>query len=140
MESSKSLRPGVDVAVFVVKYKQILIGKRKGERGDGMWSLPGGRLRFREDIFDCAVRTTFEESSVRIKRPRVGPVTNENNLPYEDHSVTLFVVADYDSGNPTVAEPDERSEWRWCAWDRLPQPLFYALKNFVDAGFSPFDY
>lgn len=140
MEPSKSLRPGVGIAVFVIKYKQILICKRKGEYGDGTWSLPGGHLEFREDVFDCAVRETFEEASVRIKRLRMGPVTNDNNLPYEKHYVTLFVVADYDSGNPTVTEPDKCYEWRWCAWDKLPKPLFYALQNFVDAGFSPFDY
>jgi 8-oxo-dGTP diphosphatase len=70
----------------------------------------------------------------------MGPITNDNNLPYDKHYVTLFVVADYASGNPTVKEPDKCYEWRWCTWDKLPKPLFYMLQNFVDKGFSPFDY
>jgi 8-oxo-dGTP diphosphatase len=140
MEPSKSLRPFVGVGVFVIKYKKIIIGKRKSEHGNGTWSLPGGHLEFREDIFDCARRETMEEAGVKINTLRMGPITNDNSPVHEKHHVTLFVVAEYDSGNPTVMEPDKCSEWRWCAWENLPQPLFYALQNFVDKGFSPFDY
>ncbi len=136
----KSLRPKVGVAVLIIKYKQVLIGKRKGEHGDGMWAPPGGHLEFREDVFDCARREVLEETSMRIKSLRMGPITNDTNLPGDKHYVTLFVIADHDSGNPVVTEPDKCYEWRWCAWDKLPKPLFYALQNFVDAGHSPFDY
>jgi 8-oxo-dGTP diphosphatase len=140
MEQPKSLRPAVGIAVFIIKYKKILIGKRKSEFGDGMWCLPGGHLEFREDIFDCARREVLEEVGLKINTLRMGPTTNENNLPNEKHYVTLHVVAEYDSGNPTVMEPDKCYEWRWCSWDNLTKPLFYSLQNFVDKGFSPFDY
>jgi 8-oxo-dGTP diphosphatase len=140
MEPLKSLRPSVGVGVLVIKYKKVLLGKRKGENGDGTWCPPGGHLEFREEIFDCARRETLEEAGIRINTLRMGPVTNDNSPSQAKHYVTLFVVADYDSGNPAIMEPDKCSEWRWCSWDNLPQPLFPPLQNFVDAGFSPFDY
>ena len=136
----KDKRPSVGVGVLVIKYKKVLLGKRKGENGDGTWGAPGGHLEFREDIFDCARRETLEEAGIKINTLRMGPVTNDNSPSLAKHYVTLFVVADYDSGNPAVMEPDKCSEWRWCSWDNLPQPLFPSLQNFVDAGFSPFDY
>lgn len=137
----ESKRPEVEVAVFVIKYKQILIGKRKDENedDDGTWCLPGTSLGYRDDVFDCAVRAAYENAAVKTKNLRMAPITNDNSPARSRHTVTLFVVADYDSGNP-ASDPDQFSEWRWCKWESLPKPLFHSLQNFVDKGFSPFDY
>jgi hypothetical protein len=32
---------------------------------------------------------------------------------------------------------DELSEVGWFAWDRLPEPLFLPLRNFLDGKFYP---
>jgi 8-oxo-dGTP diphosphatase len=43
--------------------------------------------------------------------------------------VTLFVIAEYDSGEATAKEPEKCEEWRWFAWERLPEPLFLPIRN-----------
>lgn len=125
-------RPRVGVGVVILKDKKVLLGKRKGEHGEGMWCPPGGHLEYSENVFDCAKRETLEEAGIQITNLRAGPYTNENTLPYEKHYVTLFVIADYKSGEPRVMELDKCAEWGWFEWDNLPKPLFYAMQNFVN--------
>jgi 8-oxo-dGTP diphosphatase len=45
--------------------------------------------------------------------------------------VTLFVSSEYDSGELTVMEPDKCEQWQWFQWNRLPEPLFPPIRNFL---------
>jgi 8-oxo-dGTP diphosphatase len=45
--------------------------------------------------------------------------------------VTLFVSAEYDSGELTVMEPDKCEQWQWFRWNSLPEPLFLPIRNFL---------
>lgn len=136
--NTEERRPMVGVGVLILKDGKILLGKRKGKYGEGMWCPPSGHLEFREDIFDCARRETLEEAGIQVTNLRIGPFTNDNNLPYEKHYITLFVIADYKTGDPRVMEPDKCEEWDWFEWSDLPRPLFYAMQNFVNGGYRPF--
>ncbi len=49
--------------------------------------------------------------------------------------MTLFVLARYDGGIPTVEEPDKCSEWKRFEWDELPSPLFAPIVNLKGGGF-----
>ena len=77
-----------------------------------------------------------EETGIEITNLKAEKFTNDTNIPYEKHYVTIFVVANYKSGDPKILEPDKCEKWEWFAWDELPKPLFYAIQNFVDAGFK----
>ena len=48
------------------------------------------------------------------------------------------MIADYDSGEPTVLEPEKAEQWGWYKWDELPKPLFLPMKNLVKKGFKPY--
>jgi hypothetical protein len=43
------------------------------------------------------------------------------------------MVADWDSGEPKVMEPDKQDSWGWYAIDNLPQPLFAAMPEVIEA-------
>ena len=130
--------PRVGVGVLVLKDSKVLFGKRKSKHGEGTWCPPGGKLEYGESIEDCARRETLEEANITIKNLRLGPYTNDIHEKERMHFVTPFVIADYDSGNVTVMEPEKCERWEWVDWNMLPHPLFLAVKNLIARGFSPF--
>ena len=133
-------QPKVGVGVFVIKDGKVLLGQRRSAHGQNTWGFPGGHLEKNEEIEDCARRETLEETGVKVKNVRLGPFTNDVFKETEKHYVTLFVLADYESGEVQVREPDKMEEWKWFSWGRenLPQPLFLPIQNLLKRGYSPF--
>ncbi|MFH1089115.1 MAG: NUDIX hydrolase [Candidatus Uhrbacteria bacterium] len=131
-------RPKVGVGVIIKKDGKVLMGKRKNAHGDGTWSFTGGHLEFGESVEDCAIRETLEETGVKIKNLRSWVYTNDIFEKEGKHYITLFVVADYDSGKPSITEPDRWDVWDWFEWNNLPKPLFVPIENLLKAGHNPF--
>lgn len=65
------------MGVFVIKYRKILLGRRKNAHGDRTWSLPGGHLEFNEELEQCAKREVVEETGINIKNIRFSNITND---------------------------------------------------------------
>ena len=129
--------PKIGVGVIIRKGNKVLLGKRRNAHGAGTWSFPGGHLELNEEIEDCAKREVMEETGLKIKNLKRVAFTNDifgNNL----HYVTLYVLADYDSGEARVMEPDKCEIWQWFDWNKLPEPLFLPIQNLVETGFNPF--
>lgn len=128
-------RPLVGIAVIVIKDNRVLLGKRKSSHGAGTWAFPGGHLEFNESIADCAVREVQEETGLCIKNLRCGPYTNDIFEAEGRHYVTLFVLADYDSGTPQVKEPHKCEKWEWSEWPPKLQPRFLPIENLLKINF-----
>lgn len=131
-------RPGVGVGVFVRKDGKFLMQQRKNAHGEGSWSLPGGHLEFGESVEDCARREVMEELGVTISDPRVVTLTNDVFTDEGKHYITIFVVSDFDAGEPRICEPDKSERFDWFEWDSMPQPLFLPLRNLLAQEFDPF--
>lgn len=129
-------RPFIGVAVIVIKDHRVLLGKRKNAHGAGTWAFPGGHLELNESIIDCAVREVLEETGVRIKNLRYGPYTNDIFKTEGRHYVTLFVIADYESGMPQVKEPRKCDRWEWSEWPPKLQPHFLPIQNLLKQNFK----
>ena len=136
---SESKQPRVGVGVFVRNGDQLLFGKRKGAHGVGTWSLPGGHLEFGESIEDCARREVLEEAGLTLGAVSLGPYTNDIMHDEDKHYITLFVLGEYDGGEPEICEPLKLEEWRWVHWNDLPQPLFIPIENLLKANYNPFN-
>jgi len=132
-------RPKTGVGVIITKDNKVLLGKRKGVHGEGTWSFPGGHQEFSEEIEDTAKRETLEEAGIKIKNIRLGPYTNDIFKNKGKHYITLFVTAEYDSGEARVMEPDRFETWEWFEWGNLPKPLFLPIENLLKQGFNPFE-
>ncbi len=130
-------RPEIGVGAIILKDGKVLLGLRKGSHGAGTWSFPGGHLEFGESLEECATREVFEETGVSLKNIRRGTFTNDIFESEQRHYVTLYVIAEYDSGEPTVKEPNKCERWAWFSWDQLPHPLFLPLRNLLKQGFRP---
>jgi len=124
-------KPGVGVAVIVVKNNQVLLGKRKGSHGSGTWNFPGGKLDLYESLEDCAKREVKEEANIEIDVKRFLTITNDMFNSEGKHYVTIFMVSDYKSGEVKITEPEKCTEWSWFDWNNLPQPLFLPIQNLI---------
>ncbi|MCK4715051.1 MAG: NUDIX domain-containing protein [Candidatus Aenigmarchaeota archaeon] len=128
-------RPSVGIGVIVIRDGRFLLGWRRASHGSGTWCPPGGHLEFGETPEDCAKREVLEETGLRIKNIRFGAVTNDI-FGDNKHYITLNMLADWESGEPTAMEPEKAERWEWFSWDNLPKPLFLSLQNLVKSGFQ----
>ncbi|MBI4280617.1 NUDIX domain-containing protein [Candidatus Uhrbacteria bacterium] len=124
-------RPKVGVGVIVLKDGRILLGKRKGAHGAGSWHFPGGHLEFNESLEDCARREVLEEVGISIKNIKKWTFTNDIFKDEGKHYITCFLIADYDSGEVIVCEPEKCESWEWFEWGKFPEPLFIPIKNLL---------
>jgi len=131
-------RPQVGVGVIVIRDRRILLHRRKNAHGAGTWSCPGGHLEFGESWEECARREVMEEAGIRIRNIRFGTATNDIFEKEDKHYITLFMLADHDSGEPKVMEPDKCAGWEWFEWGQLPTPLFLPFVNLLKTDFRPF--
>mgnify|MGYP003394911621 FL=1 len=131
-------RPKVGIGVCVIKDGKILFGKRKNAHGQGSWCFPGGHLEFNETWEECAVRETLEETGLKIKNIRFATATNDIFPMENKHYITIFMIADYDSGELRIMEPEKCERWDWFDWSSPPQPLFIPQQNLLKSGYNPF--
>ena len=136
--------PRIGVGVIVQRDGRVLLGRRRSDsHGDGVWQFPGGHLEWGETVEVCALREVREETGLDVRITGQGPYTNDffaaaTGLASADkHYVTLFVLAASDTGEPQRLEPDKCEEWRWCAWDALPAPLFLPIVHLLESGWRP---
>ncbi|MDQ7075380.1 MAG: NUDIX domain-containing protein [Gammaproteobacteria bacterium] len=134
------MRPAVAVAVIIKKAGRVLLGERINPTGQDCWQFPGGHLEFGESVEACARREVLEENGLQIDNLRIGPYCNDVFLPANTQYITLFVIADWRSGQPEALERDKCRRWDWFMWSNLPQPLFQPTLTLLQQGFNLDDF
>jgi 8-oxo-dGTP diphosphatase len=133
-------RPKVGLGVIIRKEGKVLLGKRRGNfHGEGDWCTPGGHLEFGESFEECSLREVAEETGIKVKNLKFAAITNDVFVKDNKHYVTIWMVADWEDGEPEVKEPDKCEKWDWFEWNDLPEPLFVSEINLKKQGFDPFE-
>ena len=140
----KDKKFGIGVGVMILKNGKVLLGKRHSDpekassslHGEGTWTMPGGKLHFKERFEDAAYREVFEETGIRINKERLELISVSNDMIEDAHFVTIGLLCKDFQGEPKVKEPEEIVEWKWFPLDKLPKPLFFPteriLKNYME--------
>lgn len=128
---------GVGVAIIVTRGNQVLLLKRLNVHGSGSWSTPGGHLDFGETPEECAAREAREETGLDIVNISFKAITNDIFETENKHYISIWMEAEYQSGEAVVAAPYESSEIGWFDWDKLPQPLFLPFQNLLNGNRYP---
>ena len=125
-------RPKVGVGVMILKDSKVLLGKRKNAHGAGEYAWPGGHLEFGESFEACARRETMEEAGIKITNVRFLRLLNFQKYA-DKHYADIGLIADWESGEPQIMEPDKCEGWDWYDIDNLPQPLFGPVPSYIEA-------
>jgi len=125
-------KPKVGVGVMVFKDGKVLLGKRKGAHGAGEYAFPGGHLEYMESFAACAKRETAEECGIEIKNIRFQFLANLTEYAPK-HYVHIGLLADWQSGQPKVLEPEMSEAWGWYDPNDLPAPLFEPARLAIKA-------
>lgn len=125
----------VGVGVFILKNGKFLMILRKGSHGGGTWSVPGGHMEFGETFEETASREVEEETGLKIKNLRFGAVTTTMFPEENRQSVTIWIVSDYESGEPVITEPDKCQSMEWRDFNSLPSPLFAPWEQLLSSRF-----
>jgi 8-oxo-dGTP diphosphatase len=124
-------RPKVGLAVIIKKENKILLGQRKGSHGEGTWAMPGGHLEYGESWEECATREVSEEVGITISNIQYLSATNDIFQEPNKHYVTIFMTADYKSGEVQNLEPEKCAGWGWFEWDKMPSPIMLPIINLI---------
>lgn len=117
-------RPSVGVACVVWRDGKFLMGQRHGSHAAGTWSIPGGHLEYGETPEVTAAREVFEETGMQIRNIRFLAITNDFMSDEHKHYVTIWMEAEWQSGEPIVKEPDKWNNHQWHTYKTMPEPLF----------------
>jgi len=126
-------KPGVGFGVMIVKDSKVLLGKRHEDpekadselHGEGTWTMPGGKLEFKEDLKDAACREVLEETGIKIIKENLKFISLTNDIVEDAHFITVGFLCEEFEGEPKVMEPDEITEWKWSSLDELPSPVYF---------------
>jgi 8-oxo-dGTP diphosphatase len=116
--------PRVGIAALVWRDGKLILMQRWGSHGEGTWSVPGGHLEFGESWEEAAEREVMEEAGVSIKNVKLLAVTNDIFEQENKHYITIWMEADWKSGEAKNMEPEKCKALEWGSIQDLPQPLF----------------
>ena len=112
----------------------VLLGKRKGGTGNGLWAFPGGMMELGECIVKTAIREMFEETGLNEFEVVHPNYRLSNNLLVDGTPwLTHFVLMEGKEGKlPLVMEPDKCWFWGFFPTNKFPLDLFPPTKEYMN--------
>ncbi len=111
----------VTVDACVVQSGHILLVKRKGRPGKGLWALPGGFLNTGEKILDAVLRELREETKIKVPTPVLkgnivtSKVFDDPNRSSRGRTIThaYLIHLPPDTKLPVVKGADDAEKAKW---------------------------
>ncbi len=124
---------------MVFKGDAVLLVRRANPPSQGVWAIPGGRVRLGETLQAAAEREILEETGVVIRAN--APVLVYDVIQKDDrgevkyHYVIVDLAADYVSGEPKAG--DDAAEARWITAKELARiPVNAATRRLLAQTFD----
>lgn len=127
---------------MVLKDDKVLLGLRHHDptkadselKGEGTWTMPGGKIRLGDTFENTADRELTEETGLKGLEFKLLSLTNDT-IPGVQFITVVFLCENFE-GEPKVMEPDEITEWQWFALDALPQKIFLPTRKMIERYLS----
>lgn len=116
-------QPQIAVGGIVIHEGRVLLVRRKNPPMQGMWAIPGGRVRTGEPLEQAVARELLEETGIAATVTGevhvVEVIDRDEHGQVRFHYVILDWVADYRSGN--LRAGDDALEAAWASPEDLSQ-------------------
>lgn len=131
--------PGVGIGILLLNdKKQVLMILRNEDpnkalsdmRLEGTWTLPAGKVKVGETIFEAAVRKTKQEVNLDISDLELISVADDIN-EYA-HFVTIGVLAQMYSGTIDLGNTEEHVDYDFFDLDKLPENVCEPSRKIID--------
>ncbi len=131
--------PGVGIGILILNEKnEVLLILRNDDANkalsdmhlEGNWTLPAGKIKYGETIFEAAIRKTKKEVNLDIRDLEMISIADDIN-PYA-HFVTIGVLARMYSGTIDLGNTEEHVDYGFFALDKLPKNLCEPSKKIID--------
>lgn len=118
---------------------EVLLLRRKGVSfGDGLYSLPGGKIESGETALEAVKREAKEELDINVEQLKLVHVVNRQGTETEFY---VFVFKpDVWQGVPHNNESDKCDDMRWFSLDMLPQELIPAHRQAIECSQNKITY
>jgi len=114
--------PEVAVGAVAVRDRELLMVRRGRGPAAGEWSVPGGRVKFGEDLREAVVREVAEETGLEVVVERfLGWVERIGDDPAPHHFVILDFLVDLLDPSAIPIASDDAAEAAWVPFDELAQ-------------------
>lgn len=134
-------RPKVGVGIMILRDGKVLLGKRHDDaqkassdlHGEGTWTMPGGKLDFKETLITGACREVLEETGIKLNKEKLRIISVADEIVPDNHYVTVGFLCEDFEGEAKILEPEEMTEWRWYNLENLPEKLFVPSARIIKA-------
>lgn len=118
-DTKSKLAVGVSVLVPSFDEKALLMGTRLNNSAAGLLSTPGGRIEQSEDMYSCAARELWEETSLIAPKGYLQVLGFAEHFRYDNHYIMFYIVAWRYEGTIRNLEPEKCAGWDWQPVDNL---------------------
>jgi len=115
--------------VLVLLYQDnsiLLLRRHNTSFGNGLYSLPGGKIEQGETARQAAIREAQEELGITIEEDNLTCVhVFHRKGDHEELFALVFKVTQW-QGTPTNKEPNKHDDLQWFTLDKLPTNIIPA--------------
>lgn len=136
------MKPKVGVGVLIIENDKVLLGLRNPDKikasselkGEGTWTMPGGKVEWMESLSAAAKRELKEETDLNGEVLEL--ITVSDDMTETAHYVTVcFLVSKY-SGEIKTMEPETILEWKWFNLNNLPNNMYEPSRKCIEMYLS----
>ena len=130
--------PGVGVGIMVIndEGKVLLILRNSDPKLadsdmhlEGTWTLPAGKVRYKETIKEAAKRKVKEDTNLAVENLTVISVNDDINI--YAHFLTIGLMSDKFSGLIDLGDTKEHVDYNFYDLDNLPENLCEPSKTII---------
>jgi 8-oxo-dGTP diphosphatase len=125
-------KPGVGVAVIVIKDGKILLGEDLTKGDSVFYGVPGGHWESRESLADAIEREVLEEVGIKINELQLISVYDFFRYDKNRSYVTIGFKSKWKSGRLKDESETTRRNWAWFSINNLPENIFPPDRILID--------
>lgn len=116
--------------ILLIKRNDDAIKAASDMRLEGTWTLPAGKIKYGETIFQAAKRKAMQEVNLSIDDLSIISIADDIN-EYA-HFITFGILARMWNGEINLGDTEEQVAYDWFNIEKLPVNLCEPSKKIID--------